>query len=85
MIDIRLPIGGLFAILGLMLAGYGVMTSGNEMYVIKSMGININLWWGLAMVVFGGLMLFFGMVAGSKKSPPTAQTAEQRDRVGSHH
>jgi hypothetical protein len=46
-LDIRYPIGGLFAVLGLLLTGYGTATAGD-----------VNLWWGLVMLVFGGLMLW---------------------------
>ncbi len=55
--DIRLPIGGLFSILGVMLVVYGVITRGSEMYVTKSEGINVNIWWGLVMLAFGLVML----------------------------
>jgi len=54
-LDLRLPIGLLFGLLGLLLAGYGAVT-GPEVYQ-KSLGINVNAWWGLAMLVFGLVML----------------------------
>jgi hypothetical protein len=60
--DLRLPIGILFTIYGVMLAGYGLFTQGDEIYK-KSLGININLWWGLALLVFGGIMLAFALRA----------------------
>ena len=56
-IDLRLPIGLMFSTFGLLLVGYGVATQGNEMYVRHSLGINMNLWWGLALLVFGAVML----------------------------
>ena len=57
-LDIRLPIGGLFAVLGLMLSGYGVLTAHQSMVYARSLGINVNLWWGLIMLAFGtGLLL----------------------------
>jgi membrane-bound ClpP family serine protease len=59
-VDIRLPIGGMFAILGALLVIYGLFTNGDPMYA-RSLGINVNIWWGLAQLVFGVLMLFFGM------------------------
>ncbi len=64
--DLRLPIGVLFALFGLILTGYGLFTSGDPMYA-KSLGGNINLWWGLVLVAFGGLMLALA-VCGKKKS-----------------
>ena len=54
MLDIRTPIGLMFLAMGLLLAIYGLTTPA-EMYKI-SLGYNLNLWWGLAMAVFGGLM-----------------------------
>jgi len=57
-LDIRLPIGLLFAILGALLVAYGI-ASDPAIYE-RSLKININLWWGLVMLVFGGLMIVFG-------------------------
>ena len=54
-LDLRIPIGLLFGLLGLLLAVYGLVT-GPEVYQ-KSLGINVNAWWGLAMPAFGLGML----------------------------
>ncbi len=56
-LDIRLPIGLMFGLLGLILTVYGIATSSDAMYQ-KSLGININLWCGLIFVVFAGAMLW---------------------------
>jgi hypothetical protein len=55
--DIRLPIGMMFSVFGVLVAGYGAATQGNEMYARHSLGINVNLWWGIAMLIFGAGML----------------------------
>jgi lipopolysaccharide export LptBFGC system permease protein LptF len=55
-IDLRYPIGLLFVIFGLLLIFYGLF-SGTTAYS-RSLGIDVNLWWGLIMLVFGGLMFF---------------------------
>lgn len=55
--DIKFPIGLMFAILGVLLSGYGAATRGSEIYARHSLGINVNLWWGLAMIAFGAVML----------------------------
>jgi hypothetical protein len=55
--DIRAPIGGLFTVLGVMLAGYGLFASGSGGASDLSSGTNVNLWWGLTMLVFGVVML----------------------------
>ena len=62
-LDIRAPIGGLFTLLGVMLAGYGLVGSERA-----ASGTNDNLWWGLVMVLFGDLMLF--LARRSMSAPP---------------
>jgi hypothetical protein len=57
-LDIKIPIGLMFAIFGAILGIYGLATEGNSMYVI-SLNINVNLWSGIAMFLFGGGMLLF--------------------------
>jgi len=57
-LDIRLPIGLMFSILGLLLLGFGI--AGDKAIYEKALGININLWWGLVMLVFGLVMLWYG-------------------------
>ena len=55
-IDLRYPIGLLFAIFGLLLVFYGLL--GRTAEYSRSLGINVNLWWGLIMLFFGALMFF---------------------------
>jgi hypothetical protein len=54
--DLRVPLGAMFGLLGLLLAVYGVL--GDPSVYQASLGININLWSGLGMTLFGALMLF---------------------------
>ena len=54
-LDIRIPIGLLFSVIGLLLVVYGAV-SGSPLYE-RSLGININLWWGGVLVLFGAVML----------------------------
>ena len=68
MLDVRWPIGALFAILGLLLAGYGVATAANAEQYAQSLSININLWWGLVMLTFGVILLVAAWVG--RKTPP---------------
>jgi hypothetical protein len=58
-LDIRTPIGLMFACFGGLLVGYGLLTSGSDMYA-RSLGINVNLEWGAVLLVFGLAMLYFG-------------------------
>jgi formate hydrogenlyase subunit 3/multisubunit Na+/H+ antiporter MnhD subunit len=57
-LDIRYPIGLMFGIIGLVMVVYGFLTGGDPMYQ-RSLGLNVNVWWGAVLLVFGGLMLFF--------------------------
>jgi hypothetical protein len=56
-LDIKIPIGLLFTIFGIILTIYGVITGSNTEFYAKSLGYNINLYIGLVMLVFGGFML----------------------------
>lgn len=47
----------MFSILGLLLLVYGLLTASNQAMYEKSLHVNINLWIGLTMLVFGGIML----------------------------
>jgi hypothetical protein len=55
--DIRMPIGMLFTLFGILLIGYGAATQGNVMYAEHSLGVNMNVWWGGALLAFGLTML----------------------------
>jgi len=54
-LDIRLPIGIIFTIYGAILIVYGLIADAS-VFQEKSLGVNIDLWWGLAMLVFGAFM-----------------------------
>jgi sulfite exporter TauE/SafE len=59
MVDIRMPIGLMFSILGLIISAYGIITISNTEMYQKSLGININIIMGIVMLVFGLVMLYF--------------------------
>jgi hypothetical protein len=65
-LDIRWPIGLMFTLIGLLLTGYGALKAADSV----SLGININLIWGIVLLVFGAGMLL-GASKGSK-TPPAA-------------
>ena len=56
--DIRLPIGMLFTTIGIMLVVFGVFSC--PVLYAQSLGININLVWGVVLLVFGAVMLYLG-------------------------
>jgi hypothetical protein len=67
-LDIRWPIGIIFSIYGLILILYGAVADAS-IFQEKSLGVNIDLWWGAAMWVFG---VFMGALAyrASRRSEP---------------
>ena len=70
-LDIRLPMGLMFSLVGAILVVYGVLTRGSEMYA-HSLGRNINFWWGLVQLAFGVIMVVLARRAMKKdtQSPP---------------
>ena len=67
--DLRFPIGIMFTLFGAMLVIFGFATKGNEMYAVHSLGKNINLSWGIILLIFGVAMLFLA-IRGKKSGPP---------------
>lgn len=72
-LDIRIPIGSLFVILGVLLAGYGLLS--NPAIYQRSLGIDINLWWGGALLVFGLAMLALAGRAAAARARTGANAA----------
>ena len=66
--DLRFPIGLLFGFYGVVLAVFGAATAGDTKLYDRSLGININLIWGLVLVVFGLAMLGLAW-RGRKRAP----------------
>jgi hypothetical protein len=56
-LDIRLPMGLLFLLLGVILVGYGLF-SDPAIYAAHSLGQNVNLLWGVIFALFGSVMLY---------------------------
>ena len=66
MLDLRWPIGLMFSFIGALLLAYGVATNSNADMYANSLGININLKWGIVLLIFGVLMII-GAVMGKKE------------------
>jgi hypothetical protein len=64
-LDIRWPIGLMFAFIGVLLVIYGATNNTDSI----RLGININLIWGIVLLIFGALMLL-GAARGRKTPPP---------------
>ena len=67
-LDIRWPIGIIFSIYGLVLMLYGVAADAS-IFQEKSLGVNIDLWWGVAMLVFGAFMGALAFRASRRTEP----------------
>jgi hypothetical protein len=59
-LDLKLPIGWLLSAYGVLLTVYGLLTK-KEMYAI-SLGYNLNLVWGILMIVIGGGFLLTAFI-----------------------
>jgi hypothetical protein len=65
-LDVRLPVGSMFAIMGALLLGYGV--AGDQSIYAKSLGININAIWGSVLLVFAAVLLALARRAATRGS-----------------
>lgn len=74
-LDIRLPIGMMFSLLGSLLALYGLATGSDTDLYARSLGLNINLGWGLVLFIFGAIMLACAVLdrQAKKKSAQTTK------------
>ncbi|HMD75844.1 MAG TPA: hypothetical protein VKG86_00580 [Terracidiphilus sp.] len=59
-LDLRIPMGLMFSLIGMILSAVGLATRGNQALYARSLGINANLWWGLVLLAFGLTMLLLG-------------------------
>ena len=69
-LDIRLPIGLMFALLGALLTVFGLIA--DKSVFQNSLGINVDLWWGIVMLVFGVVMFLLG-----RRGNATARLTEE--------
>jgi putative Mn2+ efflux pump MntP len=65
-LDLRLPIGLMFGLFGLMLTVFGLVS--DPAIYARSLGINVNLWWGVVLLAFGLVMLGLAL-RGAKRAP----------------
>ena len=59
-LDIRIPLGLIFLVTGGIMTLYGLFTRGNAALYERSLGVNLNLGWGLIMFLFGLIMFLVG-------------------------
>lgn len=74
-LDIRLPMGAFFTLIGGLLAIFGLFAD-RSIYE-RSLGINVNLPWGLAILAFGIYLLILSR-RGTSASRPAELDVEGR-------
>ena len=69
MLDIRIPIGLMFSILGAILAVYGAVSwyTNRTIYAVHCFDKNVNLGWGCVLLAFGIFMLMMAYVGSQRK------------------
>jgi len=59
-LDLRLPMGMMFSILGAVLLSFGLATRTRPELYTRSFGIDANLWSGVALLIFGLIVVGMG-------------------------
>jgi hypothetical protein len=80
-LDLRIPMGLMFTLTGLILTMFGFATRTDVDLYAKSLGINANFWWGLVLLVFGLTMFTLGRRGQKrleKEAPPVAEAKIRR-------
>jgi hypothetical protein len=78
-LDLRIPMGMMFSLLGAILTAFGLATKGSPIYA-SSLGINVNLWWGLVLLAFGLAMYSLGRRGQKKLASLPPEPAEEGRR-----
>ena len=82
-LDLRIPMGLMFTLTGLILTVFGLATRADADLYAKSLGINANLWWGLVLFAFGLSMFLLGRRSQKlMASLPAEPTVEGESRRG---
>ena len=79
-LDIRVPLGAMFTLLGLLLTGFGLF--GTKAIYAQTLGINVNLDWGLVLLAFGIIMLWLGLRRVSEGEDLSEGGSEDEPRFG---
>lgn len=75
-LDIRLPMGAFFSLIGAMLAIFGLFA--DRAIYERSLGLNVNLSWGLVVLAFGLWLLYLAR-NGTPTSRPASEDPEGRE------
>ena len=83
-LDIRIPLGLIFLILGSMMCVFGIVTHADTTLYQRSMGVNLNLIWGAVMFVFGAIMFIVGRRQKWHDDPVNPRPWEKPQDAGPH-
>ena len=75
-LDIRIPLGMIFLIIGGIMALFGGLSRSSALYD-RSLGVNLNLTWGLLMFLFGLVMFVVGKRQKWQDDPVTPRPWER--------
>jgi uncharacterized membrane protein HdeD (DUF308 family) len=78
-LDLRVPMGLMFTIIGALMSIFGAFTRGSAIYQ-RSAGVNINLIWGIAMLAFGIAMFTVGRRRDKGHASKPGQRTDRPDR-----
>ena len=84
-LDIRIPLGLIFLIIGGIMAIFGLATHGNTELYARSLDIDLNLTWGGIMFVFGAIMFFVGKRQKWQDDPVNPRPWEKGDPPAKAH
>lgn len=59
-LDQRLPMGMMFSIAGAIVLAFGLATRARPDLYARSFGIDVNIWWGAALLAFGMIVVWLG-------------------------
>ena len=82
-LDIRIPLGLIFLIIGGIMSIYGVVTRHSAIYE-KSLDVNLNLGWGVLMFLFGAVMFYIGRRQKWQDDPVSPRPWERKGRSQIH-
>jgi hypothetical protein len=83
-LDIRIPLGLVFFIIGGIMGIFGLCTQGDASLYERSLGLNINLIWGGLMFAFGAIMFFFGKRQKWQDDPVSPRPWEREPKTPPH-
>jgi hypothetical protein len=84
-LDIRIPLGLVFLIIGGIMGIFGIFTHADTALYEKSLGVDINLVWGGIMFAFGAIMFFFGKRQKWQDDPVSPRPWERETKATPRH